>query len=68
MSEDRRYLHHCNVTQTGLEKYMSFSLDDKLVFIDSFQFLGSSLESLVKNLAKNDFKNLRQSFDRFRLD
>ena len=66
MSEDRCYLHHCNVTQTGLEKYMSF--DDKLVFIDSFQFLGSSLESLVKNLAKNDFKNLRQSFDRFRLD
>ena len=63
-----RYLHHCNATPNGLEKCMSFSLDDKLVLIDSFQFLGSSLDSLIKNLAKNDFKNLSQSSDTFRLD
>ena len=31
----------------GPEKYTSFSLDNKLVFIDSFPFLGSSLDSLV---------------------
>ena len=41
-----------------IRKYMSFSLDNKLVFIDSFQFLSSSLVSLVKNLCENDFKHL----------
>ena len=33
----------------GLEKYMSFAIYNKLSFIDSFQFLSSSLNSLVKN-------------------
>ena len=40
----------------GLAKYMSFTINNKLSFIDSFQFLSSSLDSLVKNLSKNDFK------------
>ena len=35
---------------------MSFSIKSKLSFIDSFQFLSSSLDSLVKNLNKDDFK------------
>ena len=39
---------------------MSFSANNKLVFIDSFQFLNSSLDSLVENLDKNDFKHLSQ--------
>ena len=34
---------------------MSFGINNKLSFIDSFQFLSSSLDSLVKNLAKDDF-------------
>ena len=34
-----------------------------LGFIDSFQFLGSSLDSLVKNLSKNDLKYLSKKFD-----
>ena len=42
---------------------MSFSINNKLSFIDSFQFLSSSLDSLVKNLAKDDFKYLSQEFD-----
>ena len=42
---------------------MSFSLDNKLVFIDSFQFLSSSLDSLVKNSGENGFKHLSQVFD-----
>ena len=46
-----------------LEKYMSFSINSKLVFIDSLRFLSSSLDSLVKNLNKNDFKYLSQEFD-----
>ena len=35
----------------------------KLSFFDSFQFLNCSLDSLVKNLGKDDFKYLSQEFD-----
>ena len=42
---------------------MNFNINDKLAFIDSFQFLRSSLDSLSKNLGKNDFKRLSQEFD-----
>ena len=35
----------------------------KLSFVDSFQLLSSSLNSLVKNLDKNDFKYLSQETD-----
>ena len=38
-----------------LKKHICFSLDNKLAFIDIFQFLGSSFDSLVKHLGKNDF-------------
>ena len=47
---------------------MSFNINNKLVFIDSFQFLSYSLDSLVKNLVKNDFKYLSQEFDSKALD
>ena len=47
----------------GLEIYTSFSLGNKLVFIGSFQFLSFSLDSLVKNIRKNDFKYTSQEFD-----
>ena len=57
-----------NFTRNGLEKYMSFSMNNKLGFIDSFQFLSSSLDSLVKNLGKVDFKYLSQEFDNTVLD
>ena len=33
---------------------MSFSINNKLSFIDSFKFLSSALDSLVKNLRKDD--------------
>ena len=52
-----------NVILNGLEKYRSFSINNKLSFIDSFQFLSSSLDSLVKNLDKDDFKYFNQEFD-----
>ena len=42
---------------------MSFSINTKLRFIDSFQFLSSSLDSLLKNLTKDDFKYLTREFD-----
>ena len=47
---------------------MSFTINNKLGFIDSFQFLSSSLDSLVKNLNKDGFKYLSQEFDNNRLD
>ena len=39
-----------NVIPNGLEKHMSFTINNKLTFINNFQFLISSLDSLVKNL------------------
>ena len=51
-----------NVILNRLEKYMSFNINNKLTFIDSFQFLSSSLDSLIKNLGKNDFYYLSQEF------
>ena len=47
---------------------MGFTINSKLRFIDCFQFLSSSLDSLVKNLSKNDFKYLSQEFDNNVLD
>ena len=52
----------------GLEKHMSFNINNKLIFINSFQFWSSSLDILVKNLSKNDFKYLSQEFDSNILD
>ena len=38
------------------------------IFIDSFQFLSSMLDSLVINLGKDDFKYLGQKFNNKVLD
>ena len=35
---------------------MGFTINTNLVYIDSMQFMNSSLDSLVKNLSDNDFK------------
>ena len=47
---------------------MSFITNKKLSFIDSFQFLSCSSDSLVTNLSKDDFKYLSQEFDNNILD
>ena len=44
-----------SVIPNGLEKYMAF--------IDSMQFMISSLDSLVKNLSNNDVKYLSEKFN-----
>ena len=50
------------VIPNGLEKYMVFFLNKNLVFIDSMQFMNSSLDKLVKNLSDKDFKYLIEEF------
>lgn len=41
---------------------MAFMLGYNLVFIDSFQFMSSSLDKLVGNLPKEDFKYTSEIF------
>ena len=41
-----------NAIPNNMEKYMAFMLGNHLTFIDSFQFMSSSLENLVKNMTK----------------
>ena len=59
MQELGKFNFKINVIPNGLEKYMSFTINNKLSFIDSFQFLSSSLDSLNKD----DFKYLGPKFD-----
>ena len=68
MQELGKFNLKISVIPNGLEKYMSFTINNKLTFIDSFQFLSSSLDRLVKNLNKGDFKYLSQEFDNNKLD
>ena len=68
MQELGKFNLKISVVLNGLEKYMSFTINNKLSFIDSFKFISSSLDSLVKNLSKDDFKYLRQEFDNNVLD
>ena len=56
MQQIEKFNLKINVTPNGLEKYMSFSIKNELSFIDGFQFLTSSLDSLVKDLSNDDFK------------
>ena len=42
---------------------MALTINKKLVFIDSMQFMNSILDSLVKNLSDNDFKYLSEEFN-----
>ena len=37
-----------SVISNGLEKYMAFTINTNLVFIESMQFMNSSLDSVVK--------------------
>ena len=42
---------------------MCITINNKLSFTESFQFLSSSLDSLVKKSSKDYFKYLSQEFD-----
>ena len=56
MQELGKFDFENNVPLNGLEKHINFNISTKLVFIDSFQLLRFSLDSLVKNLAVADFR------------
>ena len=49
-----------DVISYRLEKYLEFIQNKNLDFIDSIQFMVSSLEKLVKKLADGDLKYLNQ--------
>ena len=51
-----------SVIPNGLENYMSFTLNNYIVFIDSILFMKSGLDKLVKNLGSEDFKYLSEVF------
>ena len=51
-----------SVIPSGLEKYMAFTINRNLVFINTMQFMNSSLDSLVKNLSDHDFVFLTEDF------
>ena len=51
-----------SVIPNGLERYMRFTLNENLIFIDSMLFMNSSLDKLVKNLSDKDFKYLGEEF------
>ena len=60
MQELSKFNLKIHVMPNELEKYISFSINKKLSFIDNFQFLSFSLDNLDKNLNKDDF-NYRSS-------
>ena len=62
MREIRKFDVKISVIPNGLEKHMAFTINKSWVFIDSIQFMNSSLDALVKNLSDNDFKYLSQEF------
>ena len=51
-----------SVISNGLEKYMTFTLNKDLVFIDSMLFMNFSLDKLVNNLSDKDFMCLSEEF------
>ena len=51
-----------NGIPNGSEKYMAFTINNNLVFIDSTQFMKLSSDALVKSLSDNDFKCFSQEF------
>ena len=51
-----------NAIPNNMEKYMAFMLGNHLTFIDSFQFMSSSLEKLVNNLPRESLKYTSKRF------
>ena len=57
-----------NVIPNNMEKYLAIMLGNHLKFIDSFQFMSSSLDKLVSNLPKESLKYTSKRFNGKKLD
>ena len=57
-----------NAIPNNMEKYMAFMLGNHLVFLDSFQFMSSSLDKLVSNLPRESLKYTSEMFKDNKLD
>ena len=57
-----------NAISNNMEKYVAFMLGNHLTFIDSFQFMSSSLDKLVSNLTKDDLIYTSKAFKGKRLN
>ena len=68
MQELAKFNFKINAIPNGLEKYISNNINNKLIFIDSFQFLSFPLDDLVESLGKVDFNYLSQELDSNVLD
>ena len=66
--EQSKFIVKISVITNGLEKYMSFTLNNNIFFIDSMLFMNSSLDKLVKNLSSEDFKYLSEDFSGKKLE
>ena len=61
MQEIGKFDLKINVISNGLEKYMAFTINKNLVFINNIQFINSGLKALVKNLSEMDFNIYRKN-------
>ena len=57
-----------NCIPNNMEKYMAFMLGNHLIFLDSFQFMSSSLDNLIKNLPDEAFKYTYNKFKQEQFD
>ena len=57
-----------NAIPNNMEKYMAFMLGNHVTFINSFQFMSSSLDKLVSNLPKDDLIYTSKVFKSKRLN
>ena len=57
-----------NAIPNNMEKYMAFMLGKHLTFLDSFQFMSSSLDKLVSNLPDEALKYTAKAFKKEKFD
>ena len=68
MREISKFDLKVNVMPNRFKKCMAFTINIELIFIDSMQFMKSSLDALAKNLSDNDFKYLSEEFSGYLLE
>ena len=62
MQKIGKYNKTINAIPNNMDRYMAFMISN-LVFIDSFQFMSSSLASLANNLPKERFHHAKNDFN-----